>query len=272
MNEQISFAEINPEYEAFVEKFKPKKTTDDCYTPENIFEAVAGWVADEYGIRRGDMLRPFWPGREYQAEQYPESCVVVDNPPFSLRNQIVSFYMAHGIPFFLFSPSLTLLTGRVDVCHIVTDTDITYANGAVVRTAFVTNLEDCILRTAPELRRRVEQAETENRRAGKVELPKYTYPDEILTAAIAQRWAHYGVEFRLERDDAVFVRALDAQRAQGKSIFGGGLLLSERAAAERAAAERAAAQKWELSDRERRIVRKIGGVVVRHETLSRSAA
>lgn len=25
--------EENKEYETFVEKFKPKKTTDDCYTP-----------------------------------------------------------------------------------------------------------------------------------------------------------------------------------------------------------------------------------------------
>ena len=44
-----------------------------------------------------------------------------------------------------------------------------------------------------------------------------------------------------------------------KVIFGGGLILSDRAAAERAAAERAAAEraaatKWELSARERAIV------------------
>ena len=31
------------EYSAFVDKFTPKKTTDDCYTPENIYEAVAEW-------------------------------------------------------------------------------------------------------------------------------------------------------------------------------------------------------------------------------------
>ena len=61
---QISFADINPEYEAFVEKFKPKKTTDDCYTPENVYEAVAGWVADEYGRDRAGFLRPFWPGKD----------------------------------------------------------------------------------------------------------------------------------------------------------------------------------------------------------------
>ena len=28
------------EYKGFVEKFKPKKTTDDCYTPLLIYEAV----------------------------------------------------------------------------------------------------------------------------------------------------------------------------------------------------------------------------------------
>ena len=28
-------------WQEFVDKFKPKKTTDDCYTPANIYEAVA---------------------------------------------------------------------------------------------------------------------------------------------------------------------------------------------------------------------------------------
>ena len=27
-------------YEEFVEKFKPKKTTDDCYTPNEIYEKL----------------------------------------------------------------------------------------------------------------------------------------------------------------------------------------------------------------------------------------
>ena len=49
------------------------------------------------------------------------------------------------------------------------------------------------------------------------------------------------------------------QKEQGKTIFGSGFLLSERAAAERAAAERAAAERaaatvWILSDRERQII------------------
>ena len=33
----------NEEYQAFADKFKPKKTTDDCYTPPNIYEAVKTW-------------------------------------------------------------------------------------------------------------------------------------------------------------------------------------------------------------------------------------
>lgn len=41
-------------------------------------------------------------------------------------------------------------------------------------------------------------------------------------------------------------------RRSGKGIFGGGLPLSERAAAERAAAER-----WSLSARERRMVEEL---------------
>nr|DAH27046.1 MAG TPA: hypothetical protein [Caudoviricetes sp.] len=30
--EQLEIFQDNAEYDAFVEKFKPKKTTDDCYT------------------------------------------------------------------------------------------------------------------------------------------------------------------------------------------------------------------------------------------------
>ena len=261
-DEQITFEEIDPEYAAFVEKFKPKKTTDDCYTPENIYNAIADWVVKEYGVDRDSFVRPFWPGGDYQRFDYPDGCVVVDNPPFSIRAEIIDFYLLHSVRFFLFSPSLTLLTPHMDVCYIVSDTDITYENRAIVRTAFVTNLDtEYVLRTAPDL---MEAVRVENdRNTKKPELPKYCYPDHVVTAAIAQRWCHYGVDYRVRSEDAVFIRALDAQRAQGKSIFGSGLLLSERAAVERAAAERAAAERvnmieWELSEREREIVRRIG--------------
>lgn len=268
-DEQITMEEINPEYAAFVEKFKPKKTTDDCFTPENVYDAVADWTAREYGVKRSSFVRPFWPGGDYQRYDYPEGCVVVDNPPFSILSRIIAWYQDHGIRFLLFGPSLTLLgSGRSDVCYLVADADITYKNGAVVRTGFLTNLDSrYILRTVPELGRAVEAADKANHKG--TDLPKYAYPDCVISAAIAQRLAHYGVEYRVRREDAVFIRRLDAQRAVDKSIFGGGLLLSERAAAERAAAERAAAERaaaerinmitWELSEREKLIQATLGG-------------
>ena len=35
------------DYKEFVDKFKPKKTTDDCYTPPEIYEAVKDWAIKE---------------------------------------------------------------------------------------------------------------------------------------------------------------------------------------------------------------------------------
>ena len=258
------FDDTREAYEAFTEKFKAKKTTDDCYTPENVHEAVMAWVEREYGLDRKDFLRPFWPGGDYRSADYPAAAVVVDNPPFSLRKQIVDYYMANGVRFFLYSPALTLLTRRQDVCHIATGVSVTYENGAEVPTSFVTNLEGSILRTAPELYRAISLADQENRRALHKSLPKYSYPDQVVTAAIAQRWCKYGVNWSLSPSDCRTIGELDAQREAGKSIFGYGLLLSERAAAERAAAERAAAERaaatrWKLSEREWEIVRNLGG-------------
>ena len=250
---QVGLFEEEKEYAAFVEKFKPKKTTDDCYTPENIYNVVADWVAQEYGVDRACFVRPFWPGGDYQSAEYPEGCIVVDNPPFSIRAQIIDFYADKGIRYFLFSPALTLLTRRAGVCHIATGATITYENGAEVPTSFVTNLEHCALRTAPDLYRAIKAANEINVKAGKKSLPKYEYPDHVITAAIAQRWCHYGVEYRLMPEDCCGISALDAQKARGKTIFGYGYLLSERAAAERAAAER-----WQLSAQEWQRVRELG--------------
>ena len=104
-----------------------------------------------------------------------------------------------------------------------------------------------------------------NEKAATKELPKYNYPDEVLTAAAAYRLCKYGVAFTVRRGECLRIGAMDAQKPAGKSIFGSGYLLSshaaaeraaaERAAAERAAAERAAAENWTLSMREREMIR-----------------
>ena len=53
--------EMTGEYAAFVEKFKPKKTTDDCYTPDNVYAAVHDWAVKEYGLEGARIIRPFSP-------------------------------------------------------------------------------------------------------------------------------------------------------------------------------------------------------------------
>ena len=53
-----------------------------------------------------------YPGGDYKAFPYPDGAVVIDNPPFSILASICTFYLEHGIPFFLFAPSLTCFGGR----------------------------------------------------------------------------------------------------------------------------------------------------------------
>ena len=57
--------ELFEDYDGFVEKFKPKKTTDDCYTPPQVYRAVLDWAAAEYGLAGREIVRPFFPGGDY---------------------------------------------------------------------------------------------------------------------------------------------------------------------------------------------------------------
>ena len=246
------------DYNEFVDKFKPKLTTDDCYTPPIVYDAVADYVAEKYQLDRDDFVRPFYPGGDYESFEYDAGCVVVDNPPFSILSQIIKFYTKRGIRFFLFAPALTTFGTVKDLCCAVcANCQITYENGAVVNTNFVTNMSANRAETAPELYKRVNIADKINTSQGKTELPKYEYPYEVLTAARMNYIAKYGIELAIPAEETAFIRMMDAQYSKGKAIFGGGYLLSERAAAERAAAERAAAERWELSPREKEIIARL---------------
>ena len=131
-------------YEEFVEKFKPKKTTDDCYTPQWAYDVVSEYVAKKYNLNPANFLRPFFPGGDFERENYPPEAVVVDNPPFSILSKILRFYDKHNIRYFLFAPSLTVfssISGVKNACAIFVDLSLIYENGATVRTGFVTNLE-----------------------------------------------------------------------------------------------------------------------------------
>ena len=99
--------------------------------------------------------------------------------------------------------------------------------------------------------------------------PKYTYPDEVLTAAAMQRLSRYGAELNILPEQAAHVRVLDAQRERGKAIFGGGFLLTHTATEKRVVAgmvadktaeiekntiDRDTDAVWELSERERALL------------------
>ena len=68
--------ELFNDYEGFVEKFKPKKTTDDCYTPPLVYDAVADWVSETYGLNKADFCRPFYPGGDYEHFDYNDRLVL----------------------------------------------------------------------------------------------------------------------------------------------------------------------------------------------------
>ena len=263
-NKKVRITNKDRTYQEFVDKFKPKKTTDDCYTPENIYQAVADWTAKEYGLDKSDFVRPFYPGNDYKRYEYGGK-IVVDNPPFSILGEIVKFYTAHSIRFLLFAPTLTGLVRYADFCTVFpTGADIEYENGAVVPTSFVTNLDphDIRARTVPELFDAVTDANDANRREKRVELPKFSYPPDILTAAQMYQFARYGIELVISRAGSERISTLDAQRKIGKSIFGSGWILSTREKAEREKAEREKAERekvlvFELSNSEKEIIKRL---------------
>lgn len=89
-------------YDEFVDKFKPKLTTDDCYTPPLVYEAVLKWCRDNIDMGDAEVVRPFYPGGDYQSYDYPDGYIVMDNPPFSIFAEIRRWYQERGIRYFLF--------------------------------------------------------------------------------------------------------------------------------------------------------------------------
>lgn len=268
------------EYYEFISKFEERHTTDDCYTPPAVYDVVSDWVAKEYNLNPDNFVRPFVPNGDYQAFEYAPDAVVVDNPPFSILSKIIDFYLEKGIKFFLFAPNKTVLgflSKNRKVTAICTSAQVIYDNGANVKTAFVTNLEDDIAaRSCPELYFAIKEAQKNiNPKQN-----KYTHPDEVIIFSRIDRLSETGVHFEIKHKDCAFIRRLDEQKEIGKQIFGGGLLLSKnavhsyrqakecsesnsraakKAAAEKAAAEKAALTVWKLSDREREIIAGLGG-------------
>ena len=252
--EDNPLAEDDSEYQAFLEKFAPKKTTDDCYTPQNVYEVTKTWAVEKYGLSGLQVLRPFYPGGDYKTVTYDSDSVVIDNPPFSIISEICEWYVQNDVRFFLFAPALTLLgIGRGSLNYVACGAPVVFENGANISISFVTNMGDFAVESAPDLRGLLKAANDENLRAARKDLPVYSYPANVLTGTMVQYFSSHGVDFRVPRAHLSFIRSLDSQREKGKGLFGSGFLISEKAAAEKAAAET-----WQLSDREKAIVASLG--------------
>lgn len=167
---QKNFNKKSETYEAFVEKFKPKKTTDDCYTPPDVYEVVKDFAVTQWWREQKEepsLMRPFYPGGDYENECYPENAFVVDNPPFSIFARILDFYLERNIRFFLFYDCRSLfspLRKNRRVSFVISDLAICYENGAGVNTAFVTNIfNPCRLVLSYNLKKKIARCKSQPR-------------------------------------------------------------------------------------------------------------
>ncbi len=228
------------DYEGFLRKFAERGkdaplTTDECLTPPRVYAAVVEWVAARVPLDGRRIVRPFYPGGDYENYPYLEGDVVIDNPPFSILSRIRAHYQRRGVRYFLFAPGLTVMSAGAAAgdCAVLTGNQITYANGAKVNTAFCTNLFPSLRAlVAPSMRRALQRAEEEGRaeRAhAKPRPPKYVYPRTVWTGAALGTLARKAVD-DVPVPAAVSLRivALAQQRRYGKSIYGGGLFVDRR--------------------------------------------
>ena len=228
------------DYESYIAKFQEKeKTTDDTYTPPDIYEAVLNYVRSIYPMEGKEILRPFYPGGDYEHAEYPEDGVVIDNPPFSMFTKICKFYSERRIPFFIFGPGLTIFSCLKYCSVVVVASQIEFSNGAKVKCNFATNLiGDTLVTISPELSEAIAACPSQTQ---KVNLPKFRYPQGLLSVSDLQTMAKGNLPFSVNRNEAVIVSNLDNHPKKG-GLFGNHLLISE-AAAVKAAAVKAAAVK-----------------------------
>lgn len=178
-------------YEEFVAKFKKNapKTTDDCYTPQPVYEVVKEYALKLAGLTEETCtpVRPFYPGGDYRNYDYPADAYVIDNPPFSILSEIRRFYIEKGIKYFLFAPALMCIRPNIDDTIICANSDVIYSNGATVKTSFVTNAanrEFCLI-TAPTLKKQLGEIFKHDRKIyGKQtrKLKSYIHPKNTFTA------------------------------------------------------------------------------------------
>ena len=206
----------NETYDEFVNKYKPKLTTDDCYTPPKIYSVILDWVKKYYGVNER-IIRPFNPNDDYKKYNYSNT-VVVDNPPFSRLAEIIDYYLDNNVKFFLFAPSLTCfnyLGKNRKVCILPIDVNITYENGARIPTGFITNLENNAININSELYKLIKNCHEDKSQR------KINHSYDYICIGNCNKLAKRGIDFKI-KSFKEYVRKKD-----NYEIFGGGALLHE---------------------------------------------
>lgn len=230
-------------YEEFVEKFKPKKTTDDCYTPDDVYTTIRDYFVDYFHLEGRKIVRPFYPGGDYEHYEYPKGCVVLDNPPFSIITNICRFYKKNGIDFLLFAPALTLCDiASGDMNYIVDNTKITYLNGAIVSTSFVTNMGNYkLVGIGQDLSNAIMKLPSQKK--NKVNRQKYDNPVNVFSLSI---YSNSFLKFQIPAENCHFIR-----KVGNIPLYGGGFLIDTETGT------RLQDEKKRLKDETKIIVRKL---------------
>lgn len=224
--------ELFNDYDGFVDKFKIKKTTDDCYTPVPLYNAVRDWCVKKFGLQDAPIVRPFFPGGDYKNFDYPDNCVVIDNPPFSIFSEIVRFYDARGIRYLLFGPHLTIagMSGFSDTA-ILCNYNATYENGAKVSTSFVTNMMPGVLfHYDADLYAAIVAADEEFTSINKKKNDVLNLPDSIVSSARLGKYCGGSRSWSIMHDQARSINKVAMEKdgiVVTKEIFGGGYIIND---------------------------------------------
>lgn len=207
-------------YEEFVNKFKRKLTTDDCETPDEIYEIVKDYAVRHYHYENRRIIRPFWNnGIDYKDYDYSGDCVVIDNPPFSIISKIARWYEENHIDYFLFAPTFTLLSIRAAKSHVAACVDVIYKNGAKVNTSFVSSRGHTI-ESCPELHKLIK----DYYHSKKKPIRKIIYPDNVVTATRVGSFSRYSIDYA--EDSNQFISKAKICDSEIR-IFGGAYIVEQ---------------------------------------------
>ena len=94
-------------------------------------------------------------------------------------------------------------------------------------------------------------------------MPKYEYPNNVITAARLALFSKCGVDFSIKKNEAYRITRFESQKKYKKVIFGNGFLISDKKAQTQAQIRAQIEKKnssivFELSKEEKDIISKLG--------------